>query len=191
MSTLLSAKRIFPVLIIVALGAILFPVLSRAADDASGVKGLVGKPAPEINLTTVDQKSFKLSDHKGKVIVVDLWATWCGPCLKSLPNIQKLSEDESLRDKGLVVIAPNVGEDKATVSKFLDAKKYTFTVLMDEKATLNQSLGVTGIPTTLVIGRDGVVKKVIVGLFPAVGDQASSEDQLHQAIEAALNEKAG
>lgn len=170
--------------------ALLFPVLSRAGNDKAGPKTFEGKPAPDFALQTLAGQPFKLADQKGKVVLVDLWATWCGPCVKSLPHIQELSANKELTDKGLVVVASNVGEDKDTVQKFIDAKKFTLTVLLDAESTLPKSLGVTGIPTTLIIGRDGVVKKVFVGNAPAIGDQPSTQDQIHRAIEEALEQPA-
>jgi peroxiredoxin len=177
-------------LAIVLLGLVLNPSLTPAGEDKGGVKAMEGRPSPDFSLEGLDGKPFKLSENKGKVVVVDLWATWCGPCVKSLPDLQKLSEDKSLASRGLVVVAPNVGEDKPTIKEFIEKNKYTLTVLVDEKTTLANALGVSGIPTKLVIGRDGIIRKVLVGNVPAVGDQPSSEDQLKQAIEAALNEKA-
>ena len=84
---------------------------------------LKGKPAPEIALKTLDGKDLKLSDMKGKVVVVDSWATWCPPCRESLPHLQKVSADKDLAGKGLVVWATDIKEDKPTVEKFLTDNK--------------------------------------------------------------------
>jgi peroxiredoxin len=185
MSKSLSLNRLLTILAVTLLGVVLYP----AADGKGGVKAMEGKPSPDFNLEALDGKTFKLADNKGKVVVVDLWATWCGPCVKSLPDLQKLSDDKTLADRGLIVVAPNVGEDKATIKAFAEKNKYTLAFLVDQESSLAKSLGVTGIPTKLVIGRDGIIKKVLVGNAPAVGDQPSSEDQLKQAVEAALTEK--
>jgi peroxiredoxin len=160
-------------------GIALLPLVGRA-EDKKDVGEWEGKPAPEISLNTLDDKAFKLSEQKGKVVVVDIWATWCPPCRKSLPHLNKMSEDKALTDRGLVVIASNSGEDADTIKKFVAENKYTFQILVDQQSSLSKTLGVRGIPTTLVVGRDGIVKNVFVGFGPG------SEKTLDEAIEKAL-----
>src|SRR3954451_4215409 len=72
---------------------------------------LMGKPAPEFSLATLDKHEVKLADAKGKVVMLDFWATWCPPCRASLPHVQKLATDEALHKKGLVVWVVNDKED--------------------------------------------------------------------------------
>jgi peroxiredoxin len=141
---------------------------------------LVGKPAPDFTLTTLDGKTVKLSDQKGSVVLLDFWATWCGPCVKALPHVQKLAADKDKADKGLKVWAVNAREENSKIQKFIDDNKYTFGVPIDKSGDVMQSYNVSGIPTTVVVGKDGVVIKTFVGY---------SEDnlkQLDEAIETAL-----
>jgi thiol-disulfide isomerase/thioredoxin len=151
----------------------------RADDDTSK---LIGKPAPEISLKTVDDKSVKLSDEKGKVVLIDFWATWCGPCMESLPHVQKLAADAGLAKKGLVVWAVNSQEGKDDVKKLLDEKAFTFTAPLDSDGKAEQDYDSSALPTTIVIGRDGVVKFVQVGIGPG------SDKAIEDAINAALNQ---
>jgi peroxiredoxin len=153
----------------------------RAA--SSSPASLEGKPAPAIKLTTINGRELSLADQRGKVVLIDNWATWCPPCKASLPHIQQLSTDKSLADKGLVVWAVDAQESKATVERFLDENHYTFTVLMDEKGATLQHYFVSGIPTTIIVGRDGTVKKTIVGY----SGEATAK-QIDSAINAALAE---
>jgi len=141
---------------------------------------LEGKPAPEVSLKTVDGKEVKLSAMKGSVVVMDFWATWCPPCRKSLPHIQEISTNKALADKGLVVWAVNAREKSDVVQGYLNANKFTFTVPMDTGASMKE-YQVSGIPTTIVVGRDGNVFKAFVGF----GGDASIK-ALDEAIEAAL-----
>ena len=141
-----------------------------------------GKPAPNFSLRTVDGQTVKLSDRRGKVVLLDFWATWCGPCRASLPHIQELSESESWADRGLVVWAVNDREPAEKISYFLANNQYTFTALVDEDGAVNSQYGVRGIPMTVLIGRDGTVENVWVGYG---GDSAREIDD---AIQKALAE---
>jgi TolA-binding protein/peroxiredoxin len=151
----------------------------------AGPEDLKGKPAPEVKLQTLDGKEVSFSQQRGKVILLDMWATWCPPCRESLPHLEKMSTDASLAAKGLVVWAADQSEEKSTVEPFLKEKKFTFPVLMDEKGELSKAYKVTGIPTTVVIGRDGVVRDVFVGY----GGEASGKE-IEAAVEKALAEPA-
>ncbi len=137
---------------------------------------LSGQPAPEIALKTLAGKEVKLSDQKGKVVMVDMWATWCPPCRASLPHVQEVATNKALAEKGLVVWAVNQRENPAKVKAFLAKNKYDFTVLMDAHGQAARAYGVRGIPTTVIIGRDGKVANVFIGF-----GQGSA-----QAIDAAL-----
>jgi thiol-disulfide isomerase/thioredoxin len=128
-----------------------------------GPESLKGQKAPEIALKTLDGKSVMLSSMKGKVVLVDMWATWCPPCRKSLPHVQEVSANRELAGQGLVVWAVNAAEEPGTVRKFLDENKYTFTVPMDAQRQVGKAYQVRGIPTTLIVGRDGKVADVFVG----------------------------
>lgn len=146
---------------------------------------LKGKPADDFALKTLDGKELKLSGQKGKVVVVDTWATWCGPCRESLPHLQKISADANLAGKGLVVWAVDDKEKSDDVTKFLKDNKYTFTVLMDTEAAVLKKYLVSGIPTTFIIGRDGTIKDVFVGY----GGDDSAKD-IDTAVDKALAEPA-
>jgi len=134
---------------------------------------LTGKPAIDFTLKALDGGKVTLSDLRGKVVVLDFWATWCGPCRKELPILDKLSQQ--YQDKGVVVLGVN-DEDNATVKSFLKKNNYNFTVLMDSKEEAHRGYGIHGIPTVVVINREGVVSAHYVG--------GRSEQELADALKA-------
>ncbi|MBA2269036.1 MAG: redoxin domain-containing protein [Chthoniobacterales bacterium] len=133
-----------------------------AAVQEHSETAMVGKPAPDFQLTTLDGKSVSLSELKGQVVVLDFWASWCPPCIESLPHLGKLYTEK--RDQGVKVFAVNLGEDKAKVEAFLKAKGVDVPVLLDRTGEVAKKFNVTSIPQTVVIGKDGTVTKVLVGL---------------------------
>jgi peroxiredoxin len=150
-------------LVVVAMGLIVFGAVrfTEARDDDP--TALIGQKAPGFSLSTIDGKTVTLADQKGKVVVLDFWATWCAPCKAGLPHTQEMSAKKDWVDKGLVVWAVNDQETTDTVNKFLAENHYTFTVPMDSDEAVKKSFQVGGIPTVVVIGRDQVIKQVFVG----------------------------
>ncbi len=153
------------------------------AEDADPAVALTGKPAPDFTLNGLDGKPVALADLKGKVVVVDFWATWCPPCRKSLPHLNALSEDKDLQAAGLKVLALDLNEEKEKVQGFINDKKFTFTVLLDSEGKVAKEFLVSGIPQTVIIGRDGKIKKVTIGF------DEGGEDHLKKAVTDALAEK--
>ncbi len=124
---------------------------------------LLGKDAPVFELDTLAGKLVKLADLKEKeIIILDFWATWCGPCVKALPTITEVAS--AYKAKGVVFYAVNVGEDAETVSAFLKEKELDVPVLLDKEGKVAGLYGAEGIPQTVLIGKDGIVQVVHVGL---------------------------
>ena len=139
------------------------------------------KPAPDLSLKTIDNQNIKLSDLKGKVVVLDFWATWCPPCRESLPNLAKLSADSSLANRGLKVIAIHASQGADKAKGYVEDNHLPLTVALDLDGSAEQTYKVDGIPTTIVIGRDGTIQHTIVGF-----GGKETEDELNAAIEKAL-----
>jgi len=122
---------------------------------------LVGKPAPEFDLELLDGEKFRLSDHKGKIVVLDFWATWCSHCLQSMPELVRLYADSAGRD--VEVIAVNLEETPEQISAVLDRHKWKIPVVLDRDGAVAARYGVTAIPQTVVISREGKVVRHFVG----------------------------
>ena len=141
------------------------PLLLPAARAQGEVPAAKAPKAPSIGkLKTIDGKSVSLEGYKGKVVVMDFWATWCGPCRMTIPSLQSVHGKYAKR--GVVVLGVS-NEDKGTVAPFAKQMKMTYTLVADEKAsTAMQNYGVEGIPTMVVIDKKGRVRKFEVGMNP-------------------------
>jgi peroxiredoxin len=123
---------------------------------------LVGKPAPSFTLKGVKGSTVSLASYKGKVVLLDFWATWCGPCRIEMPRIEKLYQE--FKAKGLVVFGVNYAQDPATVRDFLTKNPYTIPILLDPTGDVGQRYAASAIPTMVVIGRDGRVSAYFQGV---------------------------
>lgn len=146
---------------------------SRGGPEEGAAMDLVGKPAPDFTLTDLAGKTVKLSELKDSVVVLDFWATWCPPCVRGLPLLDKVYKAKSAQ--GLKAFAIDLKEPKDTVQTFIDQKKLTIPVLLDESGEVANQYKAEAIPQTVLIGKDGVVKKVLIGLH--------TEEQLNQEID--------
>jgi thiol-disulfide isomerase/thioredoxin len=119
-------------------------------------------PAPGWELKDVDGKPVSFSQFKGKVVVLDFWATWCPPCRSEIPGYVKLQE--KYRDKGLIVIGVSLDQDgPAAVKKFMGDFHMNYQVVMGDDSVAQAFGGVDGIPTTFIIDRTGKIRDKKVG----------------------------
>ncbi len=139
------------------------PSLTRTAAAAWILAALIGATAlagiPKKGETFPDLKAFNLEgvlpDLVGKVVVVDFWASWCGPCKKAMPILKELHE--AYKDKSVVIIGVSIDESKSDMDEFLAKNPVPFTILRDPKGKLAEKLKLDGIPTSFVIGTDGKI----------------------------------
>jgi thiol-disulfide isomerase/thioredoxin len=112
-------------------------------------------------LEDLDGTVHSLSDHLGKVVFLNFWATWCGPCRFEMPSMERLHEE--LNEEGLVILAVDLQESKEQVSRFADELDLTFTILMDKTGTVGAQYGARSIPTTYLIDREGKIFARAIG----------------------------
>jgi peroxiredoxin len=122
----------------------------------------VSEPAPDFTLHDLTGQTATLSSFRGKkAVLLDFWATWCGPCKAALPGLQDLTEN--FRDRGLEVLTIDQGESLDQVRYFIDRRKYSFRVLLDLDIAVGDIYGVRGIPTSVLVDKAGVVRWISVG----------------------------
>jgi thiol-disulfide isomerase/thioredoxin len=119
-----------------------------------------GEPAPPLTLQILkssDAKggSFSLAAQKGKVVLVDFWASWCGPCRKSMPALDQLQA--KYKDQGLVVVGVSLDDDVANATNFLDRVPVSFTVLSDTAGTSAEAYHVVAMPTSFIVDAEGQI----------------------------------
>lgn len=168
------------VVIAVVVGMIFFAGRMHKKTAAAGgaLQGdSVGKIAPDFTLTTLDGKKVKLSDYRGKAVLLNFWATWCGPCKVEIPWFMEL--EKQYGPQGLVVLGVAMDDDgKDSVPKFAREMKIDYTVVLGNDDVADQYGGVEGLPTTFYIDRDGKIVKKVAGLV--------SHSEIEDGIKSAL-----
>lgn len=157
------------------------PKFASAGDAGtieSAAKKLIGQPAPDFSTKMLDGRAFALGDHKGKVIVLDFWATWCVPCVRAMPAY--LEATKHFDPDKFVFIGVNQDEPVGVVEDFQKLRNWKLQIAMDPAAKIAQKYKVVGLPHTVVIGVDGK----IVGLHE--GYRRGAENELRETIERAL-----
>jgi len=122
----------------------------------------IGKLAPAFSLLDVNGKKVNLSDYHGKVILINFWATFCGPCKAEMPSLNNLFL--AFRNDGLIVLAISTDDSEKPVQYFIKGKTIAFPVLMDKDQEVYFDLyGVLGLPTSFLIDREGIIRDKIRG----------------------------
>jgi cytochrome c biogenesis protein CcmG, thiol:disulfide interchange protein DsbE len=140
-----------------ATAAATFFVLHRAR--RSGVE--VGQPALDFSVPSFPSGQVGLHNRKGRVVLVNFWATWCPPCVEESPSLQKFAE--LMRNQGVEVLGISVDQDPAALQKFIDQFHLTFTIGRDPNQELAHRYGTFQYPETYIVDRDGRVAEKIIG----------------------------
>lgn len=122
---------------------------------------LVGGPAPHFQLETLKGTSTAISDYRGKVILLNFWATWCKPCLEEMPEIQAAYEE--YKDKDFVVLGVNFGEKPKKAETLVNQMGLTFPILLDRKVEVASRHRVVSLPVSFFIDPNGIIKERVFG----------------------------
>lgn len=131
-------------------------------------------PAPAFDLQTPDGSVVKLADLRGKIVVVNFWATWCPPCLAEMPAMERAWQ--GLREKGVRFVGINVDEDAETVASFAKTQALSFPLLLDPGGKVTQAWPLRGLPTTFVVDAEGALR------FRALGEREWDQQPIMQQI---------
>ena len=146
-----------------------------AVSCSSGTK--VGEAAPDFQLQSLDGRTVSLSDFRGQPILLNFWATWCGPCVVEMPYLQEIHEEWT--DEGLALLAVNVGETSARVNSFMQFYNLSLQVLLDTRKYVFDRYRIIGLPTTFFIDKDGIIQGKVIGSFR---DKESIERYLEEIV---------
>jgi cytochrome c biogenesis protein CcmG/thiol:disulfide interchange protein DsbE len=142
-----------------------------------------GDLAPDFVLPALDGSVHKLSNHRGKPVLVNLWATWCPPCIAELPLLDAIVRDYGPR--GLVVLGVAGDDEDARVRSFVAERAPAFQVLLDPGGIVGTEYGITGYPETFLVDRDGRLMATFIGPLPS--DDGSLGATVTTALESALS----
>jgi peroxiredoxin len=126
-----------------------------------GAFRLSGKMATDFTLQSLDGESVTLSDLKGKVVLINFWATWCIPCKAEMPSMERLYR--KYKDRGFTILAIDIMEKPETIRKFAKGKNLTFPILLDTKGEVRGKYRVSGIPNSYLVNKNGRLVGNVIG----------------------------
>jgi thiol-disulfide isomerase/thioredoxin len=141
---------------------------NAGVQDVSPVR--IGQAVGNFTLTDLEGHNAKLSDYLGKVVLLNVWATWCPPCRAEMPDLQAFYSTH--KDQGFVILAINAGDAKPDVQSFASSYQLSFPVLLDTQVDVIRRMGIFDYPTSVLIDRNGIVKNIQVGMYPPENLQA-------------------
>jgi len=149
------------------------PVLATSMDQIHA-----GAPAPQFQLNSNSGKPLSLADLKGRIVLVNFWASWCGPCRKEMPLLEQLNRQ--YRSKGVTLVGVNVEPDSAAATDWLKATPVSFPILFDVDSKVSKLYQVEGMPNTVILDRKGNVRYIHRGY--SAGAENEYLDQIRALI---------
>ena len=156
---------IFVLLLVLVMGLSITSCSSLAQPEGSGRPPQVGELAPDFALPNLEGQSISLSNFRGRGVLINFWASWCGPCIYEMPFIQEVDEEWS--GKGLQVLAINMRESRSQVLEFIESNSFSFLVLLDEGGKVAERYYIRGIPSNIFIDKEGIIQAMKIGAFPS------------------------
>ena len=158
------------------LTSIVVIVLIAMSAHASSVK--LKQPAPDFTLKSLEGGNLRLEEYRGQVVLINFWASWCGPCRQEMPILDRLHQ--RYEDTGFAVLGVNVEGKEKPAQEIVDKTNVTFPVLIDEGQAVSELYDLEAMPSTVVVDRNGVVRYVHRGYKP--GDEAKYVEVVKKLI---------
>ncbi len=153
----------------VVVALFLLMVVLAAAGCSGGSDGgqapALGRAAPDFQLQNLDGQAISLGELRGRPVIINFWATWCGPCRYEMTFLQEVSEGELWRGQGLVILAVNLGEPASVAREFMEDNGLSFTVLLDSQGEVGMLYNTQYIPMTYFVDKDGIIRNIKRGAF--------------------------
>jgi len=151
-------------LLLTVLGFLLPVVGGCAVSDLTQVKTMdQGSPAPDLVLQSLDGPQVSLSQYKGSVVLINFWATWCPPCKEEIPTLE--AAYRAHKDRGFVILGVDVGEPGSVVRNFVKEMGISYVVLLDEQERMLVRYGGVGLPMSVLVDRDGIIRERHIGVI--------------------------
>ena len=159
----MKSKILLIFLVIVGVGII---VLLQTKDSSFNLSGRPrlgkGVSAPDFALPDLDGKTVNLADYKGKVVLLNIWATWCPPCVEEMPSMEKLHQKLKDEDFKILAVSIDVSGAKAVIP-FMKKHKLSFSVLTDTEGAIKSLYQTTGVPESFIIDKQGIIVEKVIG----------------------------
>ncbi|MFC1929588.1 TlpA family protein disulfide reductase [Chloroflexota bacterium] len=155
--------------------------LKTSAETADGsVSGTnIGNLAPDFQMQSLSGEDVSLQSFRGRPVLLNFWASWCGPCRVEMPFLQGIFDDREWSSKGLVILTVNIGESSDTVKKFMEANQLSLPVVLDRDQKVAREYNIRAIPTTFFIDENGIIRDRVIGAFP---NKSEIEKRLSNSI---------
>ena len=165
----MKALKMITVVLVISLAGLGVLTPGCAGSGAASEYGPeIGKLAPDFTLTGLDGQTVSLSGLRGRPVLLNFWASWCGPCRLEMPFLEEVHGKWS--GSGLVLLAVNLQEDPDEVREFVEGAGFSFPVLLTTGNEIPLAYNIRGIPATFFIDAEGVIRDIKVGAFLGVGD---------------------
>jgi len=151
-------------------------ILFAGCGGGTSQSSLLGKPAPDFQFQGSDEQPIFLSDLQGSPVLLNFWATWCGPCRMEMPYLQQIYDEWQVM--GLVLLAINIRESSSEVDAFMQSQGLSFPVVLDSEGEIAEQYGAHRIPATFFIDVYGIIQEVKVGPFRSTAEIEDSLSRL-------------
>jgi len=156
-------RRVVTMLIaLAALATGIWAVLTNLSDSVSKSRNPIrtGVEAPDFTAVNSKGEQVQLSDYRGKAVMINFWASWCTPCVREMPLVHELAQQNQNKVETLFV---NVGESKGTINEFMKSHQFDFPVIIDATGKVSKLYRITGLPATMVIDQAGQFSHILLG----------------------------